>query len=234
MDVMRSFTKALFAAALAVPLLFATPRGAAADAVGVSSQSDTSRPASADTSRAAAPDTLRAGRPDTTGAAQADTVFAPPRGGVWAMDELKGILGAENVGIEGSVYRQRRNGRVAMICSLAFPGLGQMYNEKPLKAAIAMGAETFYVLMISQNRRYWNREKQIRDRYPVNSTEWRFHDAWVQEYYDRSVDWIWWSAGTLLVIILDAYVDAHLDDMRFEVAPRASGEGVGLEFVMRY
>jgi hypothetical protein len=150
------------------------------------------------------------------------------------MDELKSILGAETAGLAGKEYRQRRSGRVAMLCALAFPGLGQMYNEKPVKAAIAMGAETFYTLMIYQNRRLWSREKRIRDRYPVDSSDWRFHDAWVTEYWERSVDWIWWSSAAILVIVIDAFVDAHLDDMRFEIAPRSSRDGAGLELVLRW
>ena len=77
-------------------------------------------------------------------------------------------------------------------------------------------------------------EKVIRDGYPANSSDWRFHDAWVTEYWDRSVDWIWWSAAAVLVIVIDAYVDAHLDDMRFEVSPRSTADGVGLQFVFRY
>jgi hypothetical protein len=186
-----------------------------------------------------APVRLDAATSDTAAASSApgprpDTAFVPPAGGVWTMDELKSILGAETAGFVGKEYRQRRNGRVAMLCALAFPGLGQMYNEKPLKAAIAMGAETFYTMMIYQNQRLWSREKSIRDRFPVNSSDWRFHDAWVAEYRERSVEWIWWSAATLLVIVIDAYVDAHLDDMRFEMSPRASSDGVGLQFVLRY
>ncbi len=137
-------------------------------------------------------DSLRSAR-DSVNVARVDTVvtdstssdhmkqpFVPPSSSVWTMEELKAILDAENVSLESGVYRPRRSGRVAMLCSAVFPGLGQMYNEKPLKAAIAMGAETFYTYMILHNRRMWQREKQIRDLYPVNSWNWNFHDAWVR------------------------------------------------------
>ncbi len=250
MDMTFAFSRTALAAAAAVLCIFAAagaaaqvpgrdPRGA--DSTAVSSADgariaalDTAAAAPADTSRRAARDTLPAPSPGRARVARPDSAFVPPEGGVWTMEELKSILGAETAGFAGKEYRQRRSGRVAMLCALAFPGLGQMYNEKPVKAAIAMGAETFYTLMIYQNRRLWSREQRIRDRYPVDSSDWRFHDAWVTEYWERSVDWIWWSSAAILVIVIDAFVDAHLDDMRFEIAPRSSRDGAGLELVLRW
>ncbi len=207
---------------------------AAVPADAVRAAADSAASPVADTAWVAPEDTASASGSDSVRAARPDTAFAPPEGGVWTMDELKSILGGETAGFAGKEYRQRRSGRVAMLCALTFPGLGQMYNEKPLKAAIGMGVETFYTLMIYQNRRLWSREKAVRDTYPVSSSEWRFHDSWVTEYWDRSVDWIWWSAAAVLVIVIDAYVDAHLDDMRFQVAPAASADRVGLQIVLRY
>ncbi len=175
--------------------------------------------------------------PDTTRGARPDTVAAPEKKSAWAMDELKKVLGEETSGFKGGVYQERKNGRVAMLCALLFPGLGQIYNEKPFKAALAAGVETYYLSQILLNRRYREREKDIRDAFrvkPKPSSEWTYHDRWVKEYWERSVDWIWWSSGALVVIMIDAYVDAHLDDMRFTVEARGVEEGVEVGFVFRY
>jgi len=182
-------------------------------------------------------DTIASARADTVRAdsVRADTLGGSEKKSVWKMDELKRVLGDETGTLAPGVkYRERKNGRVAMACALLVPGLGQIYNEKPLKAAIALGAETYYMSGVLMNRRYWEREKVVRDAFPVDSYQWLIHDRWVREYWERSVDWIWWSSAALLVVVIDAYVDAHLDDMRFRVEPRATDEGVGLSFVVPY
>jgi hypothetical protein len=151
------------------------------------------------------------------------------------MDELKGVIGGVTGGITGDQeYRDRKSGRVAMLCALLVPGLGQMYNEKPFKAALAMGLETFYVSQIFMNLRFFEREKAVRDTYPEGSSQWNYHDGWVTEYYERSVDWTWWSGAVILGIVIDAYVDAKLDDMRFKVEARTSEGDVGISLLVRY
>lgn len=172
---------------------------------------------------------------DTARVTRVDTAAAPERKAPWTMDELKLVLGSETRGVGGGKeYKERKSGRVAMACALLFPGLGQMYNEKPLKAALAAGAEWYYVNNIILNRRLREREKDIRDGYPVDSYQWRLHDQLVTEYWERSVDWIWWTGATMVVILIDAYVDAHLDDMRFEVEARRVDGGAGVGLVFRY
>jgi hypothetical protein len=178
---------------------------------------------------------LMSGIPDTTAAAVSDTARAGPKNAVWPMDELKRVLVEETGGLgAGARYEERKSGRVAMVCALLVPGLGQMYNERPIKAAIALGVETFYLSHVFMNRRFWDREKDIRDAFPVASYEWRYHDRWVKEYWERSVDWIWWSSAVVLAVVIDAYVDAHLDDMRFRIEPRVEERGAAVSLVVPY
>jgi hypothetical protein len=208
-------------------------RASAGRAAPDTSAAAVARPDSArmDSSTAAPRDTSAAAQRQTSARAEADTSLA----GMWTMDELKGILGEETGGLEkGEEYKERKNGRVAMACALLVPGLGQMYNEKPLKAAIAVGLESFYLSQIAMNRRLREREKLVRDAYEPGSRQWNYHDRWVTEYWDRSVDWIWWSGAVILGIVIDAYVDAKLDDMRFKVEARASEGDVGLSLLVRY
>jgi hypothetical protein len=196
---------------------------------------DTISSSARDTIVAAARDTIVAAARDTTARARADTSAAAPKKALWTMDELKGVLGEETGRIkEGTAYKERKSGRVAMACAVLVPGLGQMYNEKPVKAGIALGLETFYLSQIAMNRRLREREKVLRDAHPAGSLAWKNHDRWVTEYWERSVDWIWWSGVVVLGIVIDAYVDAKLDDMRFKVEARASGGNVGVSLLVRY
>ena len=59
-------------------------------------------------------------------------------------------------------------------------------------------------------------------------------NLWVRERWEQSVDWIWWSGAVVLISVIDAYVDAHLDDMRFQVKPGANPSGVGVSLVVPY
>jgi len=184
---------------------------------------------------AAVQDTTAAAAGDTTVVVPQDTTAATRTRALWTMDELKRVLGEETGGLrEGTVYRERKNGRVAMACAVLIPGLGQMYNEKPLKAAIALGLESYYLNQIAMNRRLREREKILRDADPAGSASWKNHDRWVTEYGERSVDWIWWSGAVILAVVIDAYVDAKLDDMRFKVEARASEDNVGVSLLVRY
>lgn len=168
--------------------------------------------------------------------AAVDSVPARQDTTVWTLGELKSILATESGmrDTDGRTWRSHKSGKVAMLCSLVFPGLGQMYNERPLKAAIAMGAETFYLSLVWLNQRYARREEQKRDSYPRDSYQWAQHDLWAGEYKERSIDWVWWSAGALLVIVLDAYIDAHLSDMKFKVESEARGDGTGVALVVPF
>ncbi len=188
-----------------------------------------------DTIVAAARDTTVAVPQDTTARARADTSAATRTRALWTMDELKRVLGDETGGsTDGAAYKERKNGRVAMACAVLIPGLGQMYNGKPIKAGIAIGLESYYLSQIAMNRRLMAREKIVRDAYPQGSRLWKDRDRYVKEYWERSIDWIWWSGAVFLGIVIDAYVDAKLDDMRFKVEARASEGNVGVSLLVRY
>lgn len=150
----------------------------------------------------------------------------------WTIMELKEVLNRETGAVpEGAGWKKKKNARVAMLCALVFPGLGQMYNEKPYKAVLAMGLETFYLSQILFKYRAEARERKLRDSYDrylegdeINPN-WYYHDIWYNEYKEQKIDWVWWSAGLLVALIFDAYVDAHLHDMNFQ-----PGENGGLTF----
>jgi hypothetical protein len=208
-------------------------------------------PAAPADSASAVPDTLR---PPPAVPRQMRPVPAPSpldTAGVgleWSSERIKKMLERETgePDIEGTSWQKRKNPRTAMLCALAVPGLGQIYNEKPLKAAIAMGVEMFYLLQIMDNSRKERREADLRDQYPKYvpcglegqdlciDPDWRYHNAWMEEYKARKIDWVWWTAASVLVIMLDAYVDAHLHDMTFRLEPASVPGGGGLAAVVEF
>ena len=149
---------------------------------------------------------------------------------LWTIEDLDSILTKESGAEipEGLSWKRRKNSRVAMLCALLFPGLGQIYNEKPYKAALVMGIETFYLGKILINYRNAEREEYLRSRSLPGTAEWREHDVLSISYKETMIDWIWWTSGVMLIVVLDAYVDAHLHDMNFEVEGRAIANGAGI------
>lgn len=107
-----------------------------------------------------------------------------------------------------TVRVNRKSPSGAMLRSLAFPGWGQFYNEKYLKALLVFSIEAGFAASISyqsdQTKRY---EKK--------------GDSEIAKFYrnDRN-RLIWWLAGLVLVSMGDAYVDAHLFD--YDISPDLS------------
>ena len=64
--------------------------------------------------------------------------------------------------------------------------------------------------------------------------KWTFHDLWVEEHRQDQIDYIWWSAGCMLVIVLDAYIDSHLHDMNFKIEGSPLEDAVGLSVVVDF
>ena len=166
----------------------------------------------------------------------------------WSSDEIKDLLARETgePDIEGTMWQKRKNPRTAMLCALIFPGLGQVYNEKALKAVIALGVETYYIMNVVHNYRKaddYLKERDSYDKYvscgPQDTLtcinpDWSLSNSWHEEYKERTIDWIWWTSAAVLVIMLDAYVDAHLHDMRFRLETARRGGGTGLAVVVDF
>ncbi len=92
---------------------------------------------------------------------------------------------------------EKKSPKGAAFRSLAIPGWGQYYNGQKIKAALALAAELGEI----GTAIYWNVQ--------ANGTD----DARAQFIYrDYRNQALWFLAGTILVSMLDAYVDAHLFD----------------------
>ena len=181
---------------------------------------------------------LSDGVPDLSTAGQLSSV----RSDSTSAGRLKAMIDRErgDPALDGTSWRKKKNSRIAMLSALAVPGLGQMYNEKPLKAVIAAGFEIFYLSRILHYYRMEKREEVIRDSYPrwvtsdtdppvtFQNQDWTYHNAWVEEYKQQQIDWVWWSAGCILIVVLDAYIDANLHDMNFKLEGSPLEDSAGL------
>ena len=111
----------------------------------------------------------------------------------------------------------------ALLRSVAFPGWGQFYNKKYLKAGLAFGVETtFLTLMIIEWERMDDHKKlfdSMSQDHPDKSWEYEQYKF----YQDRKNLFLWSTIATIFVSMFDAYVDAHLYDFDKEM------ERIGLE-----
>lgn len=159
---------------------------------------------------------------------------------VWTKEELKEVIERQSgiIAEEEQTWENTKSPKTAMLCALLVPGLGQIYNDRPFKAMIAFGVETFYLSQIALNKRYAERQRNLRDQYdyedPDERNQWIFHDIWATEHDERAQDWVWWSVGIIAIIVLDAYVDAHLHDMRIEVGKRPQQDEVAVMFTFKF
>lgn len=124
---------------------------------------------------------------------------------------------------KGFDYSQRFDPRKALLFSAVFPGLGQAYNNKYWKLPLVYGGlgAGVYVLNFYQ-RRYTQYRNELLDNLstqtfpstPSNLTEASLRRA--VDFYRRKRDFtiVLMGLGYLLQIV-DAHVDAHLKEFRY-------------------
>jgi hypothetical protein len=131
----------------------------------------------------------------------------------------------------------------ALMRSVAFPGWGQFYNEKYLKAALIFGIETTYIVLAADEWRKTNFHKKNFQSAPPYSAEqyWEFDQY--QFHRDRRNLYLWVVSGIVFLSMFDAYVDAHLysfdkekmEDLKVELLPEFDkGHGVKVLFSLNF
>ncbi len=117
----------------------------------------------------------------------------------------------------------KKSPRGAILRSLAVPGWGQYYNRQYFKAALAFGAEAGLVATAI----YWNNK--------ANAASDRESKLFYQNNRNTAN---WFLLGTILLSMLDAYVDASLAD--FDESPDLSlapaqmvNHGIGVRLTIK-
>jgi len=113
---------------------------------------------------------------------------------------------------------------------MVLPGLGQLYNGRRIKTIIAVGAFSYYLGRAWLEQKESQRSLKARDALDPDTFEWREEDAWYQFHRESARDYLWWSGAVWLIAALDAFVDAHLYDVR-AVKPEVVQERGGAKYV---
>jgi hypothetical protein len=127
-------------------------------------------------------------------------------------------------------WQRRKSPTVAVVSSMMLPGLGQLYNGRRIKTVIAVGVFSYYLGRAWLEQKDSQRWLSERDSFDANTAEWREADVWYQFYKESAKDFLWWSGAVWLICALDAFVDAHLYDVR-SVKPELAVEKDGARYV---
>ena len=140
---------------------------------------------------------------DETVPTPADTVVVtePVDAGFEPLEDLQPTIGV--------VYRTATpvNATAEVLMSPVFPGWGQLYSDNGWRAVLAFGAEMWFWSRMLMYDRKAVRFKQYEDQ-ATSETAIAFYQTQIPEYWELMRDNAWWSGGALLIIAVDAYVDA--------------------------
>jgi hypothetical protein len=95
---------------------------------------------------------------------------------------------------------------ITLVKSMLVPGWGQITNKRYIKAALAIGLETWFLTAAIVNNSY---ASQALDDFQNDPTNLTHYDDY-QYYWGQRSDFLWLFGITVFVSMFDAYVDAHL------------------------
>lgn len=177
----------------------------------------------------------------------AQTLAARPSPG--SLLALREGLGFQNIELDSSgqvavqfadtatVHRHQKSPLLAILFS-TIPGGGQIYNGSYWKVPIIWGVQAYFVSQWIANNKNFNLyqseySKSITTSNPNGDGTLMSHR---DTYLDQRDSYSWYIAGTYLLSILDAYVDAELSG--FDVSPQLgsipSGRSVNISFSMKF
>lgn len=111
--------------------------------------------------------------------------------------------------------------------SLLYPGWGQLYNRKYLKALAVFSTEATLLGMIYTESKEASQAYSAHIVAPNPATSERLYREY-EKHFDRRDSLIWWTAGLLLFSLADAYVDAHLLTFEEEFGQRLEKGNISL------
>lgn len=149
---------------------------------------------------------------------------------------------AEAQSADTSQVKQHKSALAAVLFSI-IPGGGQIYNGSYWKVPIVWGVQGYFVYeWIANNKVYRSYEQELADSIAVGPS-YQSSSYSRQENIntliglrnaaqDQRDSYAWYIAGTYLLSMLDAYVDAELSG--FNVSPNLSSTPVGKVFALNF
>lgn len=104
----------------------------------------------------------------------------------------------------------------ALFRSVAFPGWGQFYNKKYLKAALVFIGEGSLIAGAVVEWRRMNEHKKSFEALPDTNPLKTFEFNQYQYHKDNRNLFLWWTAGVIFISMWDAYADAQLSSFEKE------------------
>lgn len=104
---------------------------------------------------------------------------------------------------------------VTLFKSMLVPGWGQITNKAYVKAAIAIGLETWFIAGAIYNGSKMNESLDAYRADPNNLTH--YYDY--KFYHGNRSDYLWLLGVTVFISMFDAYVDAHLRPYEEDTIP---------------
>jgi hypothetical protein len=141
------------------------------------------------------------------------------------MKEILKRMGSSEV--EGrTTWERKKNPRTAMLCSALLPGLGQTYNGRRLKVGVMVGVASYYMGNMVLNWHQYQAYNLQREQSVPGSSQFRLTGQLADFYKEEARTFLWWSGAVWLIGILDAWIDAHLYDVREYTPPRPPVQSV--------
>lgn len=135
-----------------------------------------------------------------------------------------------------------RSTTAAVVMSVPFPGWGQFYGDAPFWGVVSFAVQMWFYGNIVLETARSHRQEVAGELAGPGSSEQEYRAALAEENSARATDYVWWAAGSVLLVSLDAYVSVQLVDFDSPDPPTpdldhdpagASGNGGGLALTLQ-
>jgi hypothetical protein len=118
-----------------------------------------------------------------------------------------------------------------LLRSIAFPGWGQLENDRPVKAAVVFAAEVSFLASgyVEYRRADRSRDAEIRAAELGDAARAAEEFRRYTDRRNRGATRLWWATFALMMSMIDAYTDAHLRDFVPAPTPDVSGPELELD-----
>ena len=124
-------------------------------------------------------------------------------------------------------WQRKKVPKVALFSSALMPGLGQLYVGRRIKVGLAVG---FFATYTGWGWLHWKDAQSwtaYRDKLPAEAST-RVADQQIEYHKESARDRIWWAGAVWVISMLDAWIDAHLYDLRVYTPPPAPETSAGV------